>query len=497
MINNMTWSADAPLRKFQTQKLVSIVFTTQYHGDHRIDDLYYELVSLVRRENRGSVNFDTNNAPFINFQTAQEELRDVKKLFKLSALSYREESTYKMNKKTPDWESIKTEEERIIPPFVLKFACLSREGNQLSIDDPSYYKVFVKLRKRRLINLWDYATTLGNEVDLDAHRRLFSILLRIQDLAQKSVNISEMDDPIKTPYVSNVNYDVPWLHFNFICGPLGKTDMYRCNLPKTPTVVQTSIPKKKEFATLMKNKIIPRYTPSGCCNMEEDLTLLLTDGREYDDENPFKGAILNILPPKLTESWIKGTILFGTLMFLSDKNTRDDIIALDFYIEMAGKMIKEMFGGISSTSTQFITKAFETTLDPITQTMTAPFISGLVSIPSVLYVQTWQLYKFQYWEKNELNKDWSTYLSLCPTKCIEMEEKYNVSTLSSIFGKYFWTKPIQESLHALGEKMKKGSEFVKEGFESRPVSDHEIEHASMFGLRAEKSLANRKLFLSS
>ena len=241
----------------------------------------------------------------------------------------------------------------------------------------------------------------------------------------------------------------------------------------------------------MESGRIPSLTPSQCCNIEEDLTFLLTDGREYDDENPFKGAILNILPPKLTESWIKGTILFGTIMFIADKNDPKDIAALDFYIEMAGKMIKEMFGGISSTSTQFITKALETTLDPITQTMTAPFISGIVSIPSVLYVQTWQLYKFQYWEKNELNKDWSVYLSSCSRKCIEMEEKYNVSTLSSIFGKYFWTKPFQESLYALGEKMKKGSEFVKEGFESRSVSDHEIEHASMFGLRAEKSLANQ------
>ena len=70
----------------------------------------------------------------------------------------------------------------------------------------------------------------------------------------------------------------------------------------------------------------------------------------------------------------------------------------------------------------------------------------------------------------------------------KMEQKYDLSTLLSIFD--FWTKPFQESLYALGEKIKKGSEFVREGFESRPVSDREIEDASIFGLRAEKSLAN-------
>lgn len=43
---------------------------------------------------RGFVNFDTNNTPFINFQTAEEELRDDDDLFKLSTLSNREESKY-------------------------------------------------------------------------------------------------------------------------------------------------------------------------------------------------------------------------------------------------------------------------------------------------------------------------------------------------------------------------------------------------------------------
>lgn len=125
---------------------------------------------------------------------------------------------------------------------MLKFACLSRDGNQLSLDDPSYYKIFVKLKERRLINLWDYATTLGKEVDLDAHRRLFSILLGIQHLAQESVNKHDLITDLPKIYVSNVNYDVPWLHFNFICGPVGNKNMHRCKLLKTSSLVQTSIP---------------------------------------------------------------------------------------------------------------------------------------------------------------------------------------------------------------------------------------------------------------
>ena len=139
----MNWAADARLRDIHASKLLNIVLKTQYRGDDRIDRLYNELVSSASND-IGFVNFNTNNTPFINFQTAEQELRDDNDLFQLSALSNREESKYIMKNKTTSWESINTEEEREIPPFVLKFACLSRDGNQLSFDDPSYYKVFVK-----------------------------------------------------------------------------------------------------------------------------------------------------------------------------------------------------------------------------------------------------------------------------------------------------------------------------------------------------------------
>lgn len=211
----MNWSADAKLREMHFLKLLNIVLNTQYNGDKRIDRLYDELVSHANKD-RGFVNFDTKNTPFLNFKTADEELKNDDNLLALSALSDRRESEYRMRNETESWESINTKEERQIPPFVLKFACLSRDGNELGIDDPSYYKVFVKLEERRIVNLWDYATALATkEVDLDAHRRLFSILFGIQHLAREFIP----DTP--KIYVSNVNYDVPWLHFDFISGPVG------------------------------------------------------------------------------------------------------------------------------------------------------------------------------------------------------------------------------------------------------------------------------------
>lgn len=443
----MSWSADIQLKNIHKAKLLNIILNTQYNNDKRIDRLYNDLLAIA--SNKDFVDFQADHTPFINFLTAHEELTNDDDLFKLGKVLDWKSEKYKMREKTPTWESIKTEEVCERTPFVFKFACLSREGQPLSIDDQSYYKVWVKLKGRRLVNLWDYAVALfRKDVDLHAHRVLFSTLLAIQDLAQQSIAKQDMLTDLPKIYVSNVNYDVPWLHFNFVCGPVRGN--YRCQYTKPQPVVHSSIPKKKEFMTALTNGRIPSMTHSQCCDIENDLTLLLSDGREYNDKNPYKGAILNILPQQLTESWVKGTILFGTIMFVADNNDSEDVAVLDFYIEMAGKMIKEMFNGISSV------------------------VSGILSTVAVLYVQVWQLYKFKYWETNELNKDWRTYLRACSGKCMAIEHKYDFLTLSSIFAKYFWTDPIRKLLEE----------------SSKPLEDHEILHASMFGLRAEKSVLN-------
>ena len=163
-------SASAKVRDLVISKLLNIVLETRSNErvDERVDSLYEDLIAEVKDKK-------DNKTAFINFQTAHDYLKNDDHLFKLRALE--KHINYSQSDLTPTWESINTEYDGFADPFELKFACKSPGGQTLAIDDPSFYKVFVKLRTRRLKNLWDYATTLGNEVDLHAHRRLFSILL--------------------------------------------------------------------------------------------------------------------------------------------------------------------------------------------------------------------------------------------------------------------------------------------------------------------------------
>ena len=99
---------------------------------------------------------------------------------------------------------------------------------------------------------------------MDAHRRLFSILLGIQHLAQESINKHDLITDLPKIYVSN---------FNFICGPVGNKNMYRCKPLKTSSLVQTIIPKKKEFVTAMESGRIPKIPKRNITfsNISEDL----------------------------------------------------------------------------------------------------------------------------------------------------------------------------------------------------------------------------------
>ena len=176
-------------------------------------------------------------------------------------------------------------------------------------------------------------------------------------------------------------------------------------------------------------------------------------------------------------------------MFLADENDPTDLSSLNFYIGMASQMIKEMFGVVSSfvstaSSIVAIKASLADVLASASGTAGAAAATLFLSMPSVLYVQTWELYRFKYWEKNKLNEDWSAYLKMCSEKCLKPQENHedHVSSLSSIFGKYFLIQPFLQTLQALRDKLKDGT------FEE-PLTDEELIRISASGLlRAEKSM---------
>ena len=154
--------------------------------------------------------------------------------------------------------------------------------------------------------------------------------MRTADYFQYSWYLDVARTNTKKSYQKNINYDVPWLHFNFICGPPENEDMYRCK--SQPSFVITNIPKRKEFTIALENGTIPSLTSSSCCDLELDLAFTIRWSRVRP---PIPIQRCNSENPSFDGDTIvdNRTILFGTLMFLADENDPTDLSSLNSTLE--------------------------------------------------------------------------------------------------------------------------------------------------------------------
>ena len=117
--------------------------------------------------------------------------------------------------------------EKKVGPFEIKTNCLSSNGDTFDKKNPRRYTIFVKLKGRRLDNLYDYIRLIQNgTITHDDHRKLFDFIEIQRQYVEKLSGKKHTQEVIAI----NHNTDVPILHFKFetkqekqISNPITKT----------------------------------------------------------------------------------------------------------------------------------------------------------------------------------------------------------------------------------------------------------------------------------
>jgi hypothetical protein len=121
-------------------------------------------------------------------------------------------------KRTDGWEDLHCPHTETVGPFLIKTTCRTPDGkSEFHKGDPSLYKVFVKLPRRQLRNMYDYARLLQlRTIKYEEHSLLMHYLEKQRmQLARKSGN--------KSVICFNHNMDVGVLHFKYRCA-----NSYKC-----------------------------------------------------------------------------------------------------------------------------------------------------------------------------------------------------------------------------------------------------------------------------
>ena len=339
-------SANDQSRKdwFQTALILDNSHSNQDYED-KVSGLRDDLISAVSKKQKEVTNIESEPY-FVNFQSTSDTEYKNENEFSLSAVKTHRD--YKFSDTT--WTSINCAEFRF-GPFLLKTMCHSPKGQPLEPENPSVYKVFVALENAKpLRNLWDYAVYLKDgKITNENHLQLFLLLKRVKD------RLHLILDNDKELRIGNVNYDVPVLHFNFICGPVNDHDKYRCfyDVP----VMNYEMPRTYELFVHLTStdpkisKPTSEVSEDGCMyfDIEKDLQWFLqTDAAEFVNKHRVHSHI------------VYGILLWATLSLrpahitLQALTTRIDMTfakietikkPLDWFtIDMPGNAISSSFG---------------------------------------------------------------------------------------------------------------------------------------------------------
>ena len=122
-------------------------------------------------------------------------------------------------KRTDGWDDLHCPDVRNVGPFRIKTTCRTPDGKgEFLLSDPSLYKVFVKLPRRRLRNLYDYVRLLRSGTI--SHSDHLALMGYLEAQRRRLVIASGTHE---TVVCFNHNLDVGVLHFKYRCA-----DNYKC-----------------------------------------------------------------------------------------------------------------------------------------------------------------------------------------------------------------------------------------------------------------------------
>lgn len=166
------------------------------------------------------LNADISNCTFINFTTEnlprQEKDQFVGTYFTLTLQNREYYTPFEYLQSVIPWDKVNADKMIQLGCFEIKGLTKRMNNTYYDDDDPSAYKIWVKLKSQELHNFVDYIQCIQNKkISMNDHVMLFRLLLCTRDVVAEQIASYIREN--ETPFLKNDNQYVNQLHFAYSC----------------------------------------------------------------------------------------------------------------------------------------------------------------------------------------------------------------------------------------------------------------------------------------